>query len=465
MTRVSGIDVMMLYAETPSWQMHVSGLMIADPSTAPDGFDAGVFRSGAAERLASLPPFRWKVREVALGLDHPVLVDEGDFDFDRHFHHVSLPGPGSPRQLGGLVGALMSKPLDRSLPLWEMWLIEGLQGGRVAVLTKIHHALIDGASGVDLTSLLLDVEPSPSGHPLPSFPPPDPPPSAISSALRATANLMATPLRLGRYATQVVEQGAVAGYHLLRGSNVGLPFRTGRSALNGPITSAREFAYVDLPLSDVRAVRVAHRVKVNDVILAAVAGSLRAYLLERGGLPSRPLVAEMPVNMRSEKNRMDIGTRVANTFVSLATDIEDPVERLRAIHRSSIDAKQVQHDVGARKHLDLSDVLPPLLTGAALRAYSRSGLESLVPPIYSLIVSNVRGPDFDLYLGGAKVVGIYPMGPLLYASGLNITALTLGDRIHLGLVACPDRVPDPWSVAELLPKALDELAADASQPA
>ena len=459
MTQVSGIAVMMLYGETPQWQMHVSALTIADPSSVGDGFDPIAFKAGVAERLARVPPFRWKVREVAFGLDRPVLVDEGDFDIDRHFHRVAVPTPGDARQLGRLVGQLMATPLDRSLPLWEMWLIEGLEGGLFAVLTKIHHAVVDGTSGIDLTGFLMDSEPGARARRLPDFPPPDPPPSPIGSALRATGNLLTMPLRSTRYAAQLAQQGAAATSRLLGGSAVGLPFRTGKSSLNGPISRRREFAYTDLPLADAFGVKEAHAVKVNDVILAVVAGALREYLAERGDLPSRPLVAEMPVDIRTADSRLDVGTRVANTFVSLATDVEDPLERLRAIHRSSLDAKKIQQDLGRHKHIDLSEVLPPVLMGAALRSYSRSGLESLVPPIYGLIVSSVRGPAVDFYMGGAKVVGVYPMGPLLYASGLNITALTLGDRIQFGLVACPERVPDPWAVADLLPKALSELVA------
>jgi diacylglycerol O-acyltransferase / wax synthase len=457
MTRLSGIAVMMLYGETPSWQMHVSALMVADPSAAAGGFDAARFKSLVGQRLELAPAFRWKVRETAFGLDQPLLVDDGDFDLDRHFHHVAVPKPGDARQLGRLVGSLMAQPLDRSRPLWQMWLIEGLEAGRFATLTKVHHALIDGASGIDLTATLMDLDPLTEARPVPAFAPPDPPPSTLATAVGATCRVVGTPLRAARYAVQLAEQGAVAGRRLVQGNAAGLPFRTGRSSLNGQLTAGRDFAFVELPLDAAVAIKNAYGVKVNDVILAVVAGALRSYLLERDDLPSRSLVAEMPVNIRTEEARFELGTKVANAFVTLATDIPDPVERLRTIHQSSTDAKTIQQDIGAHKRLNLSDVLPPVLVGTALRAYQASGLETRVPPIYSVIVSNVRGPDLDLYLAGSKVVGMYPMGPLLYASGLNITALTLRDRIHFGLVTCPDVVEDPWAVAGLIPKALDQL--------
>lgn len=459
MTRVSGIDVMMLYGETPSWQMHVSALMVADPAKGTGRFDPAAFGSALAERVALAAPFRWRIREIASGLDAPVFVDDGHFELDRHFHRVALPAPGDRTQLGALVGQLMSRPLDRSDPLWEFWLIEGLEGDRFATFTKMHHAVIDGASGADLTTLLLDTEPDPPARPDFHYSPPDPPPSTLEAALGAARHLLATPLRAGLYALQLAEQGAIAGRHLLRGSKAGLPFSTPKSSLNGPLSARRDFAFADLDLRGVLRVKEAHQVKANDVILAVVAGALRSYLEGCGGLPERSLVAEVPVNIRTEAQRNDVGTHVANSFVTLATDVDDPVERLLTIHRSANDAKALQRELTAHKRLDLSDVLPPVLMGAALRGYGASGLEPRVPPIYSAIVSNVRGPDIDLYVAGAAVEGIYPMGPLLYAAGLNITAFTLHGRIHFGLVACPDVVKDPWAVANCLSAALDELLA------
>lgn len=461
MTRVSGMDVMLLYGETPSWHTHVSALQIVDPSTAPAGFDAEIFRSRLAERLALSPPFRWKVREVALGLDQPVFVDDGDFDLDRHLHHITVPHPGGPRELSELVGTLLATKIDRSQALWEIWLIGGLEGGRYAMLMKIHHAVIDGASGVDLAGLVMDLEPEPPPRERMEVAVPDPAPSGVAAVLGAAARTAGTPVRTARYAAQLAQQAAVAGQHLLRRTAAGLPFVTARSSLNGALTRRRSFAFVDLPLGDVRTVKDAFGVKVNAALLAIVAGALRSYLVSRDELPSGTLVAEVPVNIRTDATRADVGTRVANSFVTLATDVEDPVERLRTIHRSSEDAKVLQHDLAARKHINLSDVLPPVVLGLAVRAFGSSGLEPRVPPIYSVIVSNVRGPDADLYMAGAKVVGIYPMGPLLYGSGLNITMLSLGQQVHVGLVACPDVVRDPWAVADLLPAALADLVGHA----
>ena len=448
----------MLYGETPAWHMHVSGLMIADPSTAPHGFDAERIKDVLAERLALAPPFKWRIREQVFGLDQPVLVDDPDFNLDSHFHHVTLSKPNRREALGELVGEIMSRPLDRSRALWEVWLIDGLEGGHFGLLTKISHAVIDGASGVDLTSMLMDLEPDPAKPPEVSFPPPDPAPSTVAAAAGAARSVLLTPMRAALYAAQLAEQGLVAGRHLMGGTSAGLPFTAGHCSLNGAITPRRGFAFVDLPLEEVLRVKGIRQVKVNDVILATVAGALRAYLIARDELPAHSLVAEVPVNIRTEATQHDVGTRVANSFVRLATEIADPVERLQAIHTSADDAKALQQELAAHKHINFTDVLPPVLLGAAVRGYGASGLEPLVPPVYSVIVSNVRGPSCDFYMAGARVVGIYPMGPLLFGSGLNFTAFTHGDRVQFGLVTCPDVVPDPWAIADLVPGAFAELA-------
>jgi WS/DGAT/MGAT family acyltransferase len=459
MARVTGIDVMMLYGESAGWHMHVCALTILDPSTAPERFDADALWAVFKERLVLAPQFRWKVRDVAFGLDQPAFVEDEHFELQHHLHRAALPRPGGERELGELAGQLMARRLERSRPLWEMWLIEGLDGGRFALLTKIHHAVVDGTSGVDLGQLLMDVEPVPAPRDGPPAATTGPPPSALVSAAGAIGNALWSPVRMARYAAQIAEQAVVMGRHLLRGTAAGLPFATPRSALNGAITQRRELAFTSVPLADAIRVQRAFKVKVNDVVLALVADALRSWLEGLGSLPDRSLVAEVPRSVRTTATRHDVGTRVANTFVSLATDVTDPAARLLAIHRSSQDAKALQHDLAAHKQVNLSDVPPPRLLGAAVRGFAGSGLESLVPPIFSLIVSSVAGPTVDFYMAGAKVVGTYPMGPLLYGSGLNVTALTLGDRIHFGLVACPDVVPDAWPIAERLPGALADLVA------
>ncbi len=458
MTRVTGMDVMFLYGGSANWPFYVGVLTLLDPSTAPGGFDPGKLRALFKERLALAPQFRWRVWDVALGFDHPVFVEDENFDVDHHFHHVDLARPGTQLQLGDLAGRLMTRPLDRSRPLWDMWLIGGLEDGRFALLTKIHHAVIDGMSGADLAGLIMDIEPVPALREATTLTPPEPPPSLAGSATGAIGHTILSPVRTARYAVQFAQQAAILGRHMLQGTAAGLPFFTARSRLNGALTPRRSVCFASVPLPEVLRVKDAFGVKVNDVVLGLVSEALRSWLDDRGELPSRPLVAEVPVSIRTAATRHDVGSRVANSFVSLATNIGDPVERLRTIHHSSRDAQAMQREFAACKRVNLSDVPAPGLLGLAVRAFAATGLDARIPPIYSAIVSSIPGPAIDFYMAGAKVNAIYPMGPLMYASGLTVTAFTLGDQIHFGLVTCPDVVPDGWAIADRLQGALGQLA-------
>lgn len=453
------MDVMFLYGETPSWHMHASGLIILDPSTAPAGFDADAAQAFYAERMQAAPQFRWKVRDVAFGLDRPTFVEDEDFDLSHHFFRADVPPPGGPREVGKLVGELLTHKLDRSHPLWEVWFLDGLEGGRVAALTKMHHSIIDGMSGADLASVTMELSPTPSPPPPVREVLTEPPPSLLSGLAGAVGAAIRAPYRTARYAVQTVEQGVVLARHLMSGTAAGLPFTAARSAVNGPLTPRRTLAYTSIPLTDVYGVRDAFDVKVNDIVLALVSGALRSWLIGRDALPRRSLVAEVPVSTRTESTKDYVGTQVANSFVTLATDIDDPVERIRAIHRSSVDARHLQRDLAAHKHVNLSDVPPPRALGLAVRAFGASGLEAHIPPIYTAIVSSVPGPQLDFYVAGAKVEAVYPVGPLLYASAVNVTALTMGKHIHFGIVACPDVVNDPWTIADGIPAAIAELLA------
>lgn len=455
MPRVSGIDVMFLYGETPAWHMHVSGLVVMDPATAPDGFEAEAARSLIAERLASAPQFRWKLRDVAFGLDRPAFVEDDDFDLANHFHDATVPSPGGATELGELVGNLLERKLDHSHPLWEVWFIDGLADGCVATLTKIHHSIIDGMAGADLVGVIMDVEPLPQPRPPASVAAPEPAPSFAGGLAATVANAMRAPARTAAFAVQTIEQAGVFGRHMVRGTAAGLPMFAARSSVNGHLTPRRTLAYTSVAMDDARRVKDALGVKMNDVVLALVGGALRSWLAERGELPARSLVAEVPMSLRTDATRNHIGTQVANSFVTLATGVADPVERVHAIHRSSTDAKSLQRDLAAHKRVNLSDVPPPRLLGLAMRAFASGGLEARIPPIYSVIVSSVPGPPLELWVAGAKVRGVYPIGPLLYGSAVNVTALSLDDRIDFGIVSCPDVVADPWAIAD---RVQDELA-------
>ncbi len=464
MKRVSGVDAAFLYGETPAWHMHVSAVLIADPSTMPEGFSVERLTRQIETRLHLAPQFRWRLVEVPFGLDRPRFVEDPDFDIERHIRRIGLPAPGGPEQLGNLIGELVGLKLDRNKPLWEFWLIDGLEGGKVALLAKIHHSIIDGVSGSELAMLLMDMEPDPA----PTDPPDQPRPvEAIPSSwdlfARGAWHTATTPLRTLRFLRGTVMQGLRFIPFARRDHTPPIPFQAPKTSFNAELTPHRRFAFRSVSLDEVRHVKDAFGVKVNDVVLAVCAGALRSYLDRRGEHLDGPLIAQVPISLRSEDTKSDIGSQVGAMFASLATDIDDPAERLLAIHESTQGAKEMQRALAAEKIMGVSEISPPAMISLAARMYTAAGLDTLTPPVMNLIISNVPGPPFPIYCAGARVESIYPMGPLLYGTGINITVFSYVDTIDFGFMVCRDLVPEPWLLPEGVETALAELvkAADA----
>jgi WS/DGAT/MGAT family acyltransferase len=247
--------------------------------------------------------------------------------------------------------------------------------------------------------------------------------------------------------------------HSLRDAAPVQAFQAPRTPFNGRLTPRRSFACSVASLAEAKDVKRAFDVKLNDVVLAVVGGALRSYLLNLGELPDDPLIAQVPVSLRTEADRDEVGTKVGAMFASMATDLEDPVERLRAIHDSTESAKEMYQEISSAHQVNLTDTMAPGVISLLARAYTAAGLEGRTPPVFNLIVSNVPGPPFDLYLAGARVEAMYPMGPLLYGSGVNCTVLSTADQLDFGFMACPDLMPDPWDLADRIPPALAELHA------
>lgn len=454
---MAGPDVAFLYGETETWHMHVSGVLLLDVSDAP-GFGPDRLADLVADRLPRAPQLGWKVRSVPFGVGRPYLVDDPDFRPESHIHHIAVPPPGDRTQLGVLIGDLAARKLDRSRPLWEMWVIEGLEDGRVAVLTKVHHAIIDGVSGADLLTLLVEPEPTvPDARPegAPDDRPAARRPSDLELLARGVADAATVPWRAARLVPQVARQAATIARFQARSEKptiMGGP----RTSLNRAISPHRRFAFTALDLAAMREVRRAFEVKLNDVVLAVVSGALRGHLLDEGGLPDQSLVAQVPVSMRSEGDT-HVGTKVANMMTTLHTDLDDPGERLLAIHAGTQRSKELQRALAAHHIMSLPDTAPPAMISLASRSYSAAGLDGRVPPMFNLIVSNVPGPPIDFYLAGARVVGAYPMGPLLFGSGINVTVLSKAATMDVGLLACRENLPDPWPLVDRFPEALDEL--------
>jgi WS/DGAT/MGAT family acyltransferase len=449
MIRVSSLDAGMLYAETPEMPMHTMGVLLLDPPAKPI-FE--VCRRVVQQRLHLLAPFRRRLVEDPLQLGDPHWIEDPEFCLDNHLRRVAIPSPGSMRELAELLGDSASRPLDRSKPLWELQLVEGLTGGKVAVVAKIHHAAMDGGRLVALIGTLLDL--TPDGHLRPAGDDqwtPDAEPSFSWLAADTARALVSKPLHAARALVDV--GGTLVGSARPRaGSGAGAAtlFEAPATPLNGALSAQRCVAMADVAFADVKAVKRAFGTTVNDVVLAASCGTLRSWLRAHGGLPERPLVANVPVTVRASGDE-EAGNRVSMILAHLPVQTADPVKRLLAIHRETQRAKQ-QHgsakgDVFRQATDLLTNITVPWLLTHAVEVYARSHLADRLPFLWNLVVSNVPGPPRTLYCAGARVRRIYPFGPVQQGSGLNLTVMTTMGRLCLGAMACKRMVPDVEDIA------------------
>ncbi len=463
MERLTGLDASFLYNETPTLHMHTLKYAVLDVSTVPGGYSDALFRDELERRLHLLPPFRRRVVPVPGGLHHPVWIEDPAFDLAAHLRTVRVPPPGTSRQADNVIAAIASWPLDRRRPLWEIWVLEGLEGGRAGFLTKIHHTLADGVAAAQLLANVMTLHPDD-----PDPPPPDehwrpePVPSKRRLLADAASDLTPTLRRIPALVRRTAG-GVRAVIRRRREADVSPPvpiLHTPRTPFNVALTPHRSFASTTLSLEDVTQVRRAFDATVNDVILTVVGGAVRRYLDDRGELPARPLVAGVPVATPSPGDgdgpRL-LGNRVSNMFTSLRTDIADPVERLAAVHGVMAAAKEVHGLLGPEMLGDWMEQTPPGPYSWAMRQYSQFRLADRHPPPINLVVSNVPGPREPLYVAGARMEGIWSVGPILEGIGLNVTVWSYLDRLHVGAIGCRETLPDIHTITDGMHSALAEL--------
>jgi diacylglycerol O-acyltransferase len=465
--RLSGLDAAFLSIETPTAHMHVLSTAILDPTTAPEPFDVDRVKQLLRDRIDLLPPFRRRLVTVPFSLHNPLWVEDPDFDIDYHVRRTALPSPGGSRELAALTAEIAGRPLDRARPLWEIWYVEGLEQGRVAMISKVHHSAIDGMSGVELIANLYDFEADPAPRAdvaVESDWHPDHVPGDAELIAHAVASLARQPLLMARAMRRLVRSATrVAQRARDQATNLTVPLTAPRLAMNGTITPHRKIAFASVQLDDIKNVKNAFNVKVNDVVLAVTAGAMRTYLTARGELPDKPLVATIPTSVRTEQQKTEMGNRVSAMFAGLPVEIEDPVERLMSVHRSTIGAKQMHEDIGGNTLQEWADLASPALFSRAMRVYSNLRLADRHPPVHNLVISNVPGPPFPLYFAGARLLAIYPMGPIFDGAGLNLTVMSYLDHVDFGFLVCRELVNDVDDLAAAVPDALGELvkAADA----
>jgi diacylglycerol O-acyltransferase / wax synthase len=455
------MDAAFLYLETPSTHMHVQALMLLDPSTVPGGYSFAKIKAHIASRVPGLAEFRQRLAPVPFDMHRPVWFDDPDFDLDYHVRHIAVPPPGDVDQLADIVGELAGRPLDRARPLWEFWIIEGVENDAVAVVAKMHHATIDGVSGSSMATQLYDLEPRAIDE-LPSDDDwePEHKPSDFELLRHAIISRLRRPFPLA--AALMTPQLVRSGFSVMRARRDpstpagGTPMTAPRTPFNAPITPHRRVAFTSVPLAEVKAIKNYFGCTVNDVVLATATGALRAYLSSLDALPDRPLLAACPVSVRSaETEDIESANKVSAMFVPLPTHLDDPAAHIDAIRQSTTGAKQEHNAIGARTLLDLGESAAPRLFGLASRLLT--GFAARGPVAVNVVISNVPGPPFPLYLGGARLVSMLPMGPPVDGIGLNITVMSYLDHVDWGFIACRELAPQLWDLAHAVGDAHREL--------
>lgn len=468
MQQLQGMDASFVAFEQRNSPMHIGSILIYDPSTAPGGFVR--FKDILAffeSRMQLSKTMRQRLVKVPFDIDYPYWIEDPDFDLEYHVRHVALPKPGDWRQLCIQAARIFARPLDLTRPPWEFTVVEGLDNipgippGSFAMVTKVHHAAIDGMSGIDMMEALHTLTPDAPPPATPDMWKPERMPSSLGLFAKGYISAWINPMRQMGVAAKVVPGLArVVRGIANRDFDLEAPVGTPRTRINTQISPSRVIDGRSFELADLKALRaLAPGAKINDVFLAIIGGAMRRYLLAKKDLPAATLTAMAPISVRSDGEKGAMGNQVSAMVVPLGTHVEDAVERLRYVVDQTVSSKAMTEALGARQMTELSKSSPALFMALGAQLYSRLGLSNLVKPIFNTVVTNVPGPPVPIYSCGAKLISMHGLLCLMDGLGLGHVVQSYCDQATIGFTACRKVIPDPEFYAQCLQDSFDELKA------
>jgi len=471
MEQLSGLDASFLYLETGNMPMHIGGLAIYDQSTAPGG--AVTFKDILRffeKRLHKARAFRQRIVTVPMSLDHPYWIEDPDFDLEFHVRHIALPKPGDWRQLCIQAARLHARPLDTTRPLWEAYVIEGLDNvagvpkGSFALVTKFHHAAIDGVSGAEISAAIHDASPEDSVDAPVTDWHPERFPTRMELLGRSAVTTVKKPFEFASLVARNASTAVRFGRGLLN-KELHLNTKVPRTRFNANVSPHRVFDGRSFSLDEIRAIKTSvEGATVNDVIVSVCGGALRNYLDSKGELPEESLIAMAPVSARPEDMRKAAGNMVSTMSLPVRSDIAAPLDRLRAVHGESERAKKLTRTIGASLAAELAHFLPSTTSGFMANAYGRYGLANRLPPVFNTIITNVPGPNFPLYSMGSRMVTSFGLGPITHGLGLFQPVIGYNGQITVSAISCREMMPDPAFYCDCLSESFEDLRKAAKVP-
>ena len=460
---ITGLDATFLYGESSTSPMHVGSVCLIEGS-----LKFETFRDTIHSRLHQFPILRKRLMYVPLSLDYPYWVDDPNFNLDLHMTHIALPKPGNWTDLRNVASDVFSEPLDRSRPLWHYTFVEGIDNikqvpkGSVAIISKIHHVAVDGVAGTNMLGLMFDMSDKAKKLDEPREYKASPLPNEIALVARSAISFARNPLKLPKIIASTVTATAKAGM-LSRVQHIDLPtapFTAPKTPLNGIISAQRKWSGIMLSLDRIKALKRIMGITLNDLILGICSGALRRYLLEKDKLPSKSLVAMIPVSVRQKSEESSGGNKVSNMLVQLATHIEDPIERLEEIYENTIRGKTYQGAMGAKSIANMAEIVPYGVANQAAKIYSRYNMAKMHNPVFNCVITNVPGPQFPLYLQGHKLYAVMGTAPIMDGMGLIITIFSYNGEVIISATSDSNSMPDVDVFTRYLRESANELEAE-----